>query len=95
MTALLYLIQIYRVVDRCKGSGVSPRGVLPLDCLQKRGSGFYRFIGFRGGGAAQKIMKRRRVLIALRAVVISSLAERSSLQNGQHTNCATSITACF
>ena len=44
---------------------------------------------------AQKIMKRRRVLIALRAVVISSVAERSSLQNGQHANCATSITACF
>ncbi|MBD9230600.1 MAG: hypothetical protein EGQ38_01205 [Dialister sp.] len=101
MTALLYLIQIYRVVDRFKGLRVSPRGVLPLNCLQKRGSGFYRFIGFRGfrgfrgGGAAQKIMKRRRVLIALRAVVISSVAERSSLQNGQHANCATSITACF
>ena len=43
----------------------------------------------------KKIMKRRRVLIALRAVVISSVAERSLLQNGQLTICAISITACF
>ena len=28
----------------------------------------------RNGGAAQKIMKHRRILIALRAVVISSVA---------------------
>ena len=49
-------------------------GRAALDCLRKRGSGFYRFRGFRGGGTAQKIMKRRRVLIALRAVVISSVA---------------------
>ena len=34
-----------------------------------------------------KIWKRRRILIALRAVVISSVAERSSLQNGQRSNC--------
>ena len=46
----------------------------------------------RNGGAAQIIMKRRRILIALRAVVISSVAERSSLQNGQCTDCAISIT---
>ena len=26
----------------------------PLDCLRKRGSGFYRFGGFSGGGAAHK-----------------------------------------
>ena len=38
---------------------VSPWGVLPLDCLQKRGSGFYRFRGFSRGGAAIKIWKRR------------------------------------
>ena len=58
-------------------------------------NGFDGFKRFNGGGAAQKIMKRREVLIALRAVVISSVAERSSLQNSQHANCATSITACF
>ena len=31
-------------------------GVLPapLDCLRKRGSGFYWFRGFSGGGAAHK-----------------------------------------
>ena len=40
-------------------------------------------------------IKRRGVLIALRAVVISSVAEKSLLQNGQHANCATLITACF
>ena len=40
------------------------------------------------------IWKRREILIALRAV-ISSVAERSSLQNGQRTNCAISITAHF
>ena len=35
----------------------------------------------RNGGAAHKIMKRRRILIALRAVVISSVAEKSLWQN--------------
>ena len=69
---------------RVQESGVrgSPWGVLPFDCVRKRFSGFYRFYGFSGEGAAQKIMKRRGVLIALRAVVISSVVERSSLQNG-------------
>ena len=56
------------------GVRVSPWGVLPFDCVRKRFSGFYRFYGFRGEGAAQKIMKRRGVLIALRVVVISSVA---------------------
>ena len=42
-----------------------------------------------------KIRKRRGALIALRAGVISSVAERSLLQNGQCTICAISITACF
>ena len=35
----------------------------------------------RNGGAAHKNQKRRGVLIALRAVVISSLAEKSLWQN--------------
>ena len=51
---------------------------------RKRFSGFcrfYGFYGFKGVGAAQIIMKRRGVLIALRAVVISSAAEKSILQN--------------
>ena len=30
------------------------RASCPLDCLRKRGSGFYRFRGFSGGGAAHK-----------------------------------------
>ena len=47
----------------------------------KEGSGFCSFYGFKGVGAAQIIMKRRGVLIALRAVVISSAAEKSILQN--------------
>ena len=66
------------MVDRFKvqESGVrgSPWGVLPFDCVRKRFSGFHRFYGFSGEGAAQKIVKRRGVLIALRAVVISSVA---------------------
>ena len=74
---------------------VSPWGVSPFDCVRKRGSGFCRFYGFKGVGAAQKIMKRRGVLIAFRVVVISSVAERSSLQDGQRANCTTPITACF
>ena len=39
---------------KVQGSGfrVSPRDVPSLDCLQKRGSGFYRFRGFSRGGAA-------------------------------------------
>ena len=49
----------------------------------------------RNGGAVRKIMKRRRILIALRAVVIESVVERSLLQNGQLANCAVSTTACF
>ena len=35
----------------------------------------------RNGGAAHKNQKRRGVLIALRAVVISSVAEKSLWQN--------------
>ena len=38
----------------------------------------------RNGGAAQKIRKRRRVLIALRAVVIPSVAEGSLWHYGQY-----------
>jgi len=49
----------------------------------------------RNGGAVRKIMKRRSILIALRAVVIESVAERFLLQNGQLANCAVSITDCF
>lgn len=49
----------------------------------------------RSGGTAQKIMKHRGVLIALRAAVIGSVAEGSLLQNGQRANCATLIIACF
>ena len=35
------------------------RAACPLDCLRKRGSGFYWFRGFSGGGAAHKNQKRR------------------------------------
>ena len=38
----------------------------------------------RNGGAAQKIMKRRGILIVLRAVVIPSVAEGSFLHCGQY-----------
>ena len=41
---------------------VSPLGVPSLDCMRKRFSGFCRFYGFKGVGAAQKIMKRREFL---------------------------------
>ena len=37
------------------------RAACPLDCLRKRGSGFYRFRGFSRGGAAHKKQKRRGV----------------------------------
>ena len=40
-------------------------------------------------------MRRRRILIALGAVVIESVAEISLLKNGQLANCAVSITDCF
>ena len=63
------------------GFRVSPWGVLPFDCVRKRFSGFYRFYGFSGEGAAQKIMKRRGVLTAFRDVVISSASEKSLWQN--------------
>lgn len=36
---------------------MSPWGVSPFDDVRKRGSGFYRFSGFGGDGAAHKIMK--------------------------------------
>ncbi len=56
--------------DKVQGSGfrVSPRGVPSLDCVRKRGSGFYRFSGFRGGnggGAAHFVIlsgEKRRML---------------------------------
>ena len=57
--------------DKVRGSGVSPRGVPSLDCVRKRGSGLYRFSGFRGGsggGAAHFVIlsgeKRRMLKIA-------------------------------
>ena len=40
-------------------------GVLPFDCLRKRGSRFYRFRGFSGGGAAHFVIlsgEKRRML---------------------------------
>ena len=54
------------------GFGVSPWGGAPFDCVRKRFGGFNRFRGFNGGGAAQKIMRCRGVLMTLRAVVIGS-----------------------
>ena len=36
-----------------------PVGVLSLDCVRKRFSGFYRFKRFKGVGAAHKKQKRR------------------------------------
>ena len=47
--------------ERIKGGRVSPWGVpSPFDYLRKRGNGFYRFRGFRGGGAAHKNRKAPR-----------------------------------
>ena len=65
---------------KVQGSGLAQGACRPL-IEQKRFSGFCRFYGFKVVGAAQIIMKRRGVLIALRAVVISSVAEKSILQN--------------
>ena len=51
--------------DKVRGSGVSPRGVSSLDCVRKRGSGFYRFRGGSGGGAAHFVIlsgEKRRML---------------------------------
>ena len=50
-----------------------------------KGSGFR----VRGCGAAQKIMKRRGVLIALRAVIIPSKAIESFFRRIPHTPCET------
>ena len=52
-----------------RGLRVSSWGGSPFDCVRKRFSGFYRFYGFSGEGAAHKNQKRRKVLIALRAIV--------------------------
>ena len=35
---------------------------MPFDCEGKRGSGFYSFRRFKGGGATHKNQKRREVL---------------------------------
>jgi len=46
-----------------RGSGFG--GVLPFDCLRKRGSRFYRFKRFDGGGAAHFVIlsgEKRRML---------------------------------
>ena len=69
-------------------------GVPPFDYVRKRFSGFFRFYGFSGEGAAQKIMKRRGVLIALRAHRHFErsreifMAERSSPDVRQHQGIA-------
>ena len=44
---------------------VSPWGVLPFGCVRKRFSGFYRFYGFSGEGAAHFVIlsgEKRRML---------------------------------
>ncbi|MDY4957665.1 MAG: hypothetical protein SO089_03640, partial [Dialister sp.] len=66
---------------RLSDSRVSPSGVVPFDYVRKRFSGFYRFKRFKGIGAAHHNQKRREILIAIRAVVISSVAEKSLWQN--------------
>jgi hypothetical protein len=68
---------------KVQGSGLALGAFRPL-IERKRFSGFCRFYGFKGVGAAQIIMKRRGVLIALRAVVISSVAEKSIWQNAHY-----------
>ena len=55
--------------------------------MRNKGSGFSGFYRFKGGDAAHKNQKRRRILIALRAVVISSEVEKSSLQAGIRRAC--------
>ena len=40
--------------------GVSPWGEVPFDYVRKRFSGFNRFRGFNGGGAAHKNMEAPR-----------------------------------
>ena len=55
----------HRLFDWEKRFRVSPGGVLPLDCLQKRGGGFYRFRGLGGSGTAHFVIlsgEKRRVL---------------------------------
>ena len=46
---------------------VSHWGGASFDYVRKRFSGFNRFRGFKGFGAAHKSQKRRRILVALRA----------------------------
>ena len=53
---------------------VSPWGVSPLDCVRKRFSGFYRFYGFNGGGAAHKNIEAPR-RFETRETLIKSLSD--------------------
>ena len=65
------------------GFRVNPRSVLPLDCLRKRGSGFYRFRGFSRGGAAHKKQKRRGVwMVAMPEDGISVTSHQSLVTRG-------------
>ncbi|GAA6388185.1 hypothetical protein I3400192H8_02950 [Dialister sp. i34-0019-2H8] len=58
---------------------MSPWGVSPFDDLRKRRSGFYRFRGFGGDGAAHKNKKRREVYVRrCPKVVFKSLVTRGS-----------------
>lgn len=41
------------------------RAACPLDCLRKRGSGFYWFRGFSGGGATLTYFMRRSATLNL------------------------------
>ena len=44
------------------GSGLARRACCPFDCVRKRFSGFCRFYGFSGEGAAHKNMEAPRIL---------------------------------
>ena len=71
------------------GSGVAREACCPLVACERLALALVRSeeLGVRSGGASRKIIKRRRILIVLRAIVISSEGEKSFLHNGYRNLC--------
>ena len=74
-------------------------GVLTLDCVRKKFSGFSGFSGFCGfkgfKGVGAKMMKRRSILIALRAYRHFERSPQSLLQNAHHLMGGSTRTSFF
>ena len=80
---------------RVQGSGLAPWACCPLIPFERGSAGSTGSEGSTGVVRRIIIWKRRGVLIALRAVVISSVVEKSLLQNVYHLMWGSTRTSFF